>query len=87
MGTARQEAVFIGRVSDHDRRAVRCRVTVLTSDRLDLVGSDVLRLPRLRYGDTVFRVIAATMHIIQISREYIFMKKKKKKIGKEYSIK
>lgn len=64
MGATRQEAVLISRVSDQNRRAVRCRVTVLTSDRLNLIRPDILRLPRLRYGDSVFRIVAATHHLV-----------------------
>lgn len=60
VGAARQEAVLISCVSNQDRGTVRSRVTVLTSDRLDLIRPDVLRLSRLRYGDAIFRVIAAT---------------------------
>lgn len=60
MSTARQETILIGCVSDQDRSTVRGRITILTSNRLDLIRPDVLRLSRLRYGDTIFRVVAAT---------------------------
>lgn len=59
VSAARQEAILVGRVGDHDRRAVRGGVAELASDRLDLVGPDVLRLTRLRHGDAVLRVVAA----------------------------
>lgn len=59
MSATRLEAVLVGRVSNHDRRAVRSRVTVLTSDYLDLIRPDVLRPPCFRYGDTILRVVAA----------------------------
>lgn len=59
VGAARQETILISCVSDQDRSTIRGRITVLTSDCLDLIRSDVLRLSRLRYGDAIFRVVAA----------------------------
>lgn len=59
MRATRHEAILIGCISDQDRGTVRGRVTVLTSDRLDLIRPNILRLPGLRYGDAIFRVVAA----------------------------
>lgn len=59
MRAARQKAILIGCISDQDRGTVRGRVTVLTSDRFDLIRPNILRLSGLRYGDTIFRVVAA----------------------------
>jgi len=78
MGAARQEAILIGRVSDQDRSTVRSRVTVLTSDRLDLIWSNVLRLSRLRYGDTIFRVVAAIeTNCSDMLRDTVYKEKKR----------
>jgi len=78
MGAARQETILIGRVSDQDRSTVRSRVTVLTSDRLDLIWPNVLRLSRLRYGDTIFCVVAAIENnYSDMLRDTIYKKKKK----------
>lgn len=55
---ARQKAILISCVSDQDRGTVRSRVTVLTSDRLDLIRPNILRLSGFRYGDAIFRIVA-----------------------------
>jgi len=78
MGAACQEAILIGRVSDQDRSTVRSRVTVLTSNRLDLIWSNVLRLSCLRYGDTIFCVVAAIeTNCSDMLRDTVYKEKKR----------
>lgn len=79
MRAARHKAILVGRVSDQDRSTVRGRVTVLTSDRLDLIRPNILRLPGLRYGDAIFRVVAAIT--IDCSDRKLFLTGGEKRCG------
>lgn len=58
MSTARLEAVLVCGVSDQYRCTVWCRVTILTSDLLDLSWTNVLWASLFRYRDPIFGVVA-----------------------------